>query len=96
MFVRGRYAWGMIDTQAIRRRWNDVGSKLDERRRRLFAAGEVRAAGRGPGSRREDQRNRALDARAWLEASRRGAVSSRSRSSARRRSSISGEPRRDA
>ena len=37
----------MIDTQAIRRRWNDVGSKLDERRRRLFAAGEVRAAGRG-------------------------------------------------
>jgi len=38
---------GMIDTQAIRRRWNDVGSKLDERRRRLFAAGEVRAAGWG-------------------------------------------------
>lgn len=38
---------GMIDTQAIRRRWNDVGSKLDERRRRLFAAGEHRAAGRG-------------------------------------------------
>jgi len=37
----------MIDTQAIRGRWNDVGSKLDERRRRLFAAGEVRAAGRG-------------------------------------------------
>src|SRR5208282_2323241 len=37
----------MIDRQAIRRRWNDVGSKLDERRRRLFAAGEVRAAGRG-------------------------------------------------
>jgi Rhodopirellula transposase DDE domain len=38
---------GMIDTHAIRRRWNDVGSKLDERRRRLFAACEVRAAGRG-------------------------------------------------
>jgi hypothetical protein len=37
----------MIDTQSIRQRWNDVGSKLDERRRRLFAAGEVRAAGRG-------------------------------------------------
>jgi hypothetical protein len=37
----------MIDTQAIRRRRNDVGSKLDERRRRLFVAGEVRAAGRG-------------------------------------------------
>ena len=38
---------GMIDMQAIRQRWNNVGSKLDERRRRLFAAGEVRAAGRG-------------------------------------------------
>ena len=38
---------GMIDTQAIRQRWTDVGSKLDERRRRLFAAGEVRSAGRG-------------------------------------------------
>ena len=38
---------GMIDMQAIRQRWDDVGSKLDERRRRLFAAGEVRAAGRG-------------------------------------------------
>ena len=37
----------MIDRQAILRRWNDFGSKLDERRRRLFAAGEVRAAGRG-------------------------------------------------
>ena len=38
---------GMIETQAIRRRWNDFGSKLDERRRRLFGAGKVRAAGRG-------------------------------------------------
>ena len=38
---------GMIDTQAIRERWETVGSKLDERRRRLFAAGEARAAGRG-------------------------------------------------
>ena len=38
---------GMMDMQAIRQRWDDVGSKLDERRRRLFAAGEVRAAGRG-------------------------------------------------
>jgi hypothetical protein len=38
---------GMIDTQAIRRRWTDFGSKLDERRRRLFAAGEVRAGGWG-------------------------------------------------
>jgi len=38
---------GMIDTQGIRRRWECVGSKLDERGRRVFAAGEVRAAGRG-------------------------------------------------
>ena len=34
----------MIDTQAIWQRWKAVGSKLDERGRRLFAAGEVRAA----------------------------------------------------
>src|SRR3954451_23828621 len=39
-------AW-MIDRQAIRQRWELVGSKLDERGRRLFAAGEVRAAGWG-------------------------------------------------
>jgi hypothetical protein len=32
---------GMIDAQAILRRWTDAGSKLDERRRRLFAAGEA-------------------------------------------------------
>ncbi len=38
---------GMIDRQAIRERWEAVGSKLDERGRRLFAAGEVRAAGWG-------------------------------------------------
>ena len=38
---------GMIDTQAIRQRWQSVGSKLDERGRRVFAAGEVRAAGWG-------------------------------------------------
>jgi Rhodopirellula transposase DDE domain len=38
---------GMIDTQAIRQRWDAVGLKLDERGRRLFAAGEARAAGRG-------------------------------------------------
>src|ERR1700757_3306116 len=38
---------GMIDTQAIRQRWKAVGSKLDERGRRVFAAGEVRAAGWG-------------------------------------------------
>ena len=38
---------GMIDTQGIRKRWESVGSKLDERGRRVFAAGEVRAAGWG-------------------------------------------------
>ena len=38
---------GMIDTQGIRQRWESVGSKLDERGRRVFAAGEVRAAGWG-------------------------------------------------
>ena len=37
----------MIDEDAIRSRWETVGSKLDERGRRLFAAGEVRAAGWG-------------------------------------------------
>jgi hypothetical protein len=37
----------MIDTQAIRERWNAVGCKLDERGRRVFASGEVRAAGWG-------------------------------------------------
>jgi hypothetical protein len=38
---------GMIDTQAIRQRWESVGSKLDERGRRVFAAGGVRSAGWG-------------------------------------------------
>jgi Rhodopirellula transposase DDE domain len=37
----------MIDGQAIRRRWEAVSTNLDERGRRLFAAAEVRAAGRG-------------------------------------------------
>jgi hypothetical protein len=37
----------MIDEDAIRQRWELVGSKLDERGRRLFAAGEVRTAGWG-------------------------------------------------
>jgi hypothetical protein len=37
----------MIDEEAIRTRWETVGSKLDERGRRLFAAGEVRSAGWG-------------------------------------------------
>ena len=38
---------GMIDRQAIRRRWEAVGSKLDERGRRMFAAGEALVAGFG-------------------------------------------------
>ncbi len=37
----------MIDEDAIRTRWNEVGSRLDERGRRLFAAAEVRTAGWG-------------------------------------------------
>jgi hypothetical protein len=37
----------MIDTQAIRQRWNADGSRRDERGRRLFAASEARAAGWG-------------------------------------------------
>ena len=37
----------MIDEAAIRLRWETVGSQLDERGRRLFAAAEVRSAGRG-------------------------------------------------
>jgi hypothetical protein len=37
----------MINTQAIRRRWDADGSKRNERGRRLFAASEVRAAGWG-------------------------------------------------
>jgi len=37
----------MIDEDAIRMRWRTVGSRLDERGRRLFAAGEVRTAGWG-------------------------------------------------
>jgi hypothetical protein len=37
----------VIDEDAIRYRWETVGSKLDERGRRLFAAGEVRTAGWG-------------------------------------------------
>src|SRR5271166_6357725 len=37
----------MIDEGAIRQRWEAIGSKLDERGRRLFAACEVRTAGWG-------------------------------------------------
>ncbi len=41
------YAGPMIDEDAIRYRWETVGSKLDERGRRMFAAAEVRTAGWG-------------------------------------------------
>jgi hypothetical protein len=37
----------MIDDAAVRLRWDAVSSRLDERGRRLFAAAEVRSAGRG-------------------------------------------------
>ena len=37
----------MIDEDGIRRRWESIGSKLDERARRLFVAAEVEAAGYG-------------------------------------------------
>jgi hypothetical protein len=36
----------MIDEAATRLRWDTVGSRLGERGRRLFAAAEVRSAGR--------------------------------------------------
>ena len=36
-----------IDEDRIKQRWERVGSKLDERGRRLWAAGEVQAAGHG-------------------------------------------------
>ena len=37
----------MIEEAPIRLRWDAVGARLDERGRRLFAAAEVRAVGRG-------------------------------------------------
>jgi hypothetical protein len=37
----------MVDRELIRQRWELFGSKLDERRRRLFAAAEAKTAGRG-------------------------------------------------
>jgi hypothetical protein len=37
----------MVDLEPILQRWKSFGSKLDERGRRLFAAAEVKAAGRG-------------------------------------------------
>jgi hypothetical protein len=37
----------VIDTSAIRQRYEAVGPHLDERGLRLFAASEARAAGRG-------------------------------------------------
>jgi hypothetical protein len=46
-FCEQLYAVHMIDEDAIRYRWETVGSKLDERGRRMFAAAEVRTAGWG-------------------------------------------------
>jgi hypothetical protein len=46
-FGEQAYAGRMIDEGGIQYRWNTVGSKLDERGRRLFAAAEVRTAGWG-------------------------------------------------
>ena len=46
-FGEQAYAGCMIDEGGIQYRWNTVGSKLDERGRRLFAAAEVRTAGWG-------------------------------------------------
>ena len=46
-FGEQAYFGCMIDEDAIRYRWNTVGRNLDERGRRLFAAAEVRTAGRG-------------------------------------------------
>ena len=36
------YLGRMIDEDGIRRRWEAIGSKLDERAQRMFAAAEVR------------------------------------------------------
>jgi hypothetical protein len=41
------YRTVMIDRESIRQRWRLFGSKLDERRRRHFAAVEARTAGHG-------------------------------------------------
>ena len=51
----------MIDEAAIRLRWDVVGSQLDERGRRLFAAAEVRTAGRGGRDRLENHGARPFD-----------------------------------
>jgi hypothetical protein len=37
----------MIDEDGVRRRWEAIGSKFDERAQRMFAAAEVRTAGWG-------------------------------------------------
>jgi hypothetical protein len=37
----------MIDEDGIRQRWESIGSRLDERQRRLWAAAEVQSAGYG-------------------------------------------------
>ena len=68
----------MIDCQAIRKRWETVGWKLDERGRRVFAAGEVRAAGWGGlEAVSKDHGSGALDHRPRPEGSRRCAPAER-------------------
>jgi FMN phosphatase YigB (HAD superfamily) len=75
----------MIDEDAIRRRWEDSGSKLDERGRRLFAAGAVRAAGWGGSaefdarSRKFEQGRKSVSGRARLTCERAGEPAGRSR-----------------
>jgi hypothetical protein len=57
----GSTQFGMIDTQAIRERWDTFGSKLDERGQRVFASGEVRLQATGPLRRRWRVRGGARD-----------------------------------
>jgi hypothetical protein len=45
--IFGTISVRMIDTRAIRLRWEADGSKRDERGKRVFAASEARAAGWG-------------------------------------------------
>jgi transposase len=39
--------WGVVDEDAVRRRFQMLAGEFDERRRRLWAAAEARSAGRG-------------------------------------------------
>ncbi len=74
----------MIDIDAIRLRWDAVGSKLDERGQRLFAAAEVAAAGHG-GLKAVNYRTHPLDDQSGGRRSRCGAIGERQGSSHWRR-----------